>query len=131
MVIVKGCGSEKPPTEQFMAAMGKYNEELTKAGVFLALEGLAKPSTGTQVKFGDTGTKPIVTDGPFVETKELIGGFWLWQCNSKQEAIEWLKRAPFENHEVELREVLEPEDFAEKFADALSERATLTADAHR
>lgn len=122
MVIVNGCANEKPPTQEFLAAMGKYNEELTLAGVFLALEGLAKASTGTRVKFASAGTKPIVTDGPFVESKEIIGGFWLWECRSKQEAIEWLKRAPFEDHEVEIREVLEPEDFAESFTRALREQ---------
>src|SRR5215472_13177932 len=107
MVIVNGCQDEKPPTQEFLAAMGKYNEELTRAGVFLALEGLSKASTGTRVRFA--GKKPIVTDGPFAESKELIGGYWLWKCKSKQEAIEWLKRAPFEDHEVEIREVLEPQ----------------------
>jgi len=131
MVIVKGCKDEEPPTQEFLAAMGKYNEELTKAGVFLALEGLEKASSGTRVKFAKAGTKPIVTDGPFVESKELIGGFWLWQCKSKQEAIEWLKRAPFEDHEVEIREVLEPEDFAEHFARALREQEAVTTDLHR
>jgi len=120
MVIVNGCQDEKPPTQEFLAAMGKYNEELTRAGVFLALEGLSKASTGTRVRFA--GKKPIVTDGPFAESKELIGGYWLWKCKSKQEAIEWLKRAPFEDHEVEIREVLEPQDFAEHFSRALREQ---------
>ena len=123
MVLVKGCQNENPPTQEFLAAMGKYNEELTRAGVFLALEGLAK-TTVTRVKF--EGKKPIVTDGPFAESKEVVGGYWLWKCKSRQEAIEWLKRAPFEDHEVELREVLEPQDFAEGFARALREQ-----EAHR
>ncbi|HUK83834.1 MAG TPA: YciI family protein [Verrucomicrobiae bacterium] len=122
MVIVKegkGCDGGKLPRQEFLAAMGKYNEELTKAGVFLALEGLTPASAGTRVKFADK--KPIVTDGPFAESKELVGGFWLWKCQSKQEAIEWLKRAPFEETEVEIREVLEPEDFADVFARAYRE----------
>jgi hypothetical protein len=120
MVIVKGCSGEKTPSKEFMAAMGKFNEELTEAGVLLALEGLAPASTGTRVRFA--GKKPIVTDGPFAESKELVGGFWLWKCRSKSEAIEWLKRAPFEDAEVEIREVREPEDFAENFTRALREQ---------
>jgi hypothetical protein len=118
MVIVKGCEEEKTPSQEFLAAMGKYNEELTKAGVLVALEGLAPAFTGTRVRFD--GKKPVVTDGPFAESKELVGGFWLWECKSKQEAIEWLKRAPFEDHDVEMREVLE--DFAEGFTRALREQ---------
>ena len=125
MVIVKGCSGEKMPSQEFLAAMGKYNEELKKAGVFLALEGLTKAATGTRVKFN--GKKPVVTDGPFAESKELVGGFWLWKCKSKQEAIEWLKRAPFEDADVEIREVLEPKDFAESFARAYRELETAEA----
>jgi hypothetical protein len=125
MVIVKGCSGEKTPSKEFMAAMGKFNEELNEAGVFLALEGLAPPATGTRVKFA--GKKAIVTDGPFAESKELVGGFWLWKCKSKQEAVEWLKRAPFEEAEVEIREVLGPEDFAEHFARAYREQETAEA----
>lgn len=117
MVIVKGCDGEHAPSQEFLVAMGRFNEELTRAGVFLALEGLSKASTGTRVKF--TGKKPIVTDGPFAEAKELLGGYWLWECRSKEEAIDWLKRAPFEDAEVEIREVLEPEDFVEAFRRAL------------
>jgi len=113
MVIVKGCETEKVPSKEFMAAMGKFNEDLSKAGVLLALEGLVPPAQATKVKF--EGRTPVAVDGPFVEAKELIGGFWLWQCRSKQEAIEWLKRAPFENKEVEIREVLEPEVFRDVF----------------
>lgn len=132
MVIVNGCESEKVPSQEFLAAMGKYNEELIRAGVFEKLEGLAPPSTGTRVKFA--GRKPIVTDGPFAESKEVIGGFWLWNCKSKQEALEWLKRAPFEDHEVELRQVHDPEEFAEKFSQALREqeaRRRVTVEAPR
>src|SRR5437879_1364467 len=109
MVIVKGskeCESGKTPGKDFLAAMGKYNEDLANAGVLLALEGLVPSSQATKVKF--SSKTQTVTDGPFAESKELIGGFWLWKCNSKQEAIEWLKRAPFEDKEVELRQVLEP-----------------------
>lgn len=113
MVIVNGCESEKVPSQEFLAAMGKFNDDLSKAGVLLALEGLVPPSQGTKVKF--EGRTPVAVDGPFVEAKELIGGFWLWKCRSKQEAIEWLKRAPFENKEVEIREVLEPDVFRDAF----------------
>ena len=123
MVIVKAgkdCEAGKMPSKELMAAMGKYNEELTKAGVLLSLEGLTPISKGARVKF--SGTQRIVTDGPFAESKELVGGFWLWKCNSKQEAIEWLKRAPFDNTEVEIRQVHEPEDFAEQFTHELREQ---------
>src|SRR5213594_2043599 len=112
MVIVKGCAGEKTPSQEFLAAMGKYNEDLTKAGVLVALEGLAKADTGTRVKFA--GKTATVTDGPFAESKELVGGFWLWKCKSKQEAIEWLKRAPFDGGtEVEIRPLFETEEFAQ------------------
>jgi hypothetical protein len=90
--------------------MGKFNEELVKAGVMLAGEGLQASSKGARVRF--SGGKKAVIDGPFAETKELVAGFWLWQVKSKQEAIEWLKRAPFENTEVEIRQVFETADFA-------------------
>jgi hypothetical protein len=123
MVIVKAgkdCEAGKSPTKEMLAAMGKYNEELAKAGVLLALEGLQPSSEGARVKF--SGKTRTVTDGPFAESKELVGGFWLWKCNSKQEAIEWLKRAPFEDGEVELRQVYEPEDFAENFTRELREQ---------
>jgi hypothetical protein len=119
MVIVKGCDGHKQPSREELAAMGKFNEELTNAGVMLALEGLTPSSQGTRVKFD--GKKRTVTDGPFAESKEVLGGFWIWKCKSKQEAIEWLKRAPFEDHEVELREVIDAEDFAGDFARALRE----------
>jgi hypothetical protein len=90
--------------------MGKFNEELVKAGVMLAGEGLHASSKGARVRF--SGTKRTVIDGPFAEAKELIAGFWLWQVKSKEEAIEWLKRAPFQEGEVEIRQVVEVEDFA-------------------
>jgi hypothetical protein len=113
MVIVKADKNSEAgllPSEKVLADMGKFNEELVKAGVMLAGEGLHSSSKGARVKF--SGQKRTVTDGPFAETKELIAGFWLWQVKSKEEAIEWLKRAPFDKTEVEIRQVFEAEDFA-------------------
>ena len=111
MVIVKATPESESgvlPDQKILAEMGKYNEELVKAGVMLAGEGLQASSKGARVKF--SGDKRIVTDGPFAETKELIAGFWMWKVNSKQEAIEWLKRAPFGGGtEVEIRQVFEAE----------------------
>jgi len=100
------------PSKELLAAMGKFNEEMVKAGVLLAAEGLQASSKGARVKF--SGTKRTVIDGPFAETKELIGGFWLLQVKSKEEAIEWIKRspAPFEGEsEIEIRQVFEASDF--------------------
>ena len=98
------------PSEQILSEMGKFNEELVKAGVMQAGEGLHPSSKGTRVKFD--GRKKTVTDGPFAETKELVAGFWIWQCKTKEEAVEWLKRAPFDGGtEVELRPIFEMEDF--------------------
>ncbi|HZS40999.1 MAG TPA: YciI family protein [Polyangia bacterium] len=113
MVIVKADQQSESgalPDGKILAEMGKFNEELVKAGVMLAGEGLHASSKGARVKFA--GGKRTVIDGPFTETKELIAGFWLWQVKSKEEAIEWLKRAPFDNTEVELRQVFEAADFA-------------------
>jgi hypothetical protein len=113
MVIVKASKESEAgvlPSRELLAEMGKFNEELVKAGVMLAAEGLQASSKGARVKFA--GGKRTVIDGPFAETKELIAGFWLWQVRSKEEAIEWLKRAPFEETEVEIRQVFEPADFA-------------------
>src|SRR5260370_17163590 len=96
MVIVKACKESEAgmlPSPELLAKMGKYNEELHKAGILLAMDGLRSSSKGKRVKFGDG--KRIVTDGPFAETKELIGGFWLWKVKSMDEAVQWLKRAPF------------------------------------
>jgi len=101
------------PDEKKLTEMVKFNEELVKAGVMLAGEGLHPSSKGARIKF--SGGKRIVTDGPFAETKELIAGFWLWQVRSKEEAIEWLKRAPFDDTEVEIRQVLEAEDLGAAF----------------
>src|SRR5213078_1230193 len=92
------------------AEMGKFNEELVKAGVMLAGEGLHASSKGARVRF--EGSKRTVIDGPFTETKELVAGYWLWQVKSKEEALAWLKRAPFKEGEVEIRQVFEPADFA-------------------
>jgi hypothetical protein len=112
MVVVKADKNSEAgalPDEKILTEMGKFNEELAKAGVMLAMEGLQASSKGARVKFD--GKKRTVTDGPFAETKELIAGFWLWQVKSKEEAIEWLKRAPFDQTEVEIRQVFELEDF--------------------
>src|SRR2546428_14108442 len=113
MVLVKADKNSEAgvmPSQQLLTAMGKYNEELAKAGVLLAAEGLHPSSKGARVRF--SGGKRTVIDGPFTEAKELIAGFWLWQVKSKEEAIEWLKRAPFEDTEVEIRQVYETEEFA-------------------
>ncbi|TMH94949.1 MAG: YciI family protein [Betaproteobacteria bacterium] len=112
MVLVKANKDSEagvPPDEKILTEMGKFNVELEKAGVLLAAEGLQASSKGARVKF--SGAKRTVTDGPFAETKELIAGFWLWQVKSLDEAIEWLKRAPFQEGEVEIRQVFEVEDF--------------------
>jgi hypothetical protein len=99
------------PDAKMLTDMTKFNEELVKAGVMLAGEGLQPSSKGVRVKFGPGGKKTVI-DGPFAETKELIAGFWLWQCKSLDEAIEWLKRAPFGGgEEVEIRQVFEADDF--------------------
>jgi hypothetical protein len=113
MVIVKANQESevgKLPSTQELEEMGKYNEELVKAGVMLAGEGLHSSAKGARVRFD--GQQRKVIDGPFAETRELVAGFWLWQVKSKQEAIEWLKRAPFKEGEVELRQVAESADFA-------------------
>jgi hypothetical protein len=114
MVIVKASKESEAgilPSPELLSRMGKYNEELHKAGIMLAGDGLQSSAKGKRVKFGDG--KRTVTDGPFAETKELIAGFWLWRVNSMDEAVEWLKRAPFDNGaEVELRQLFELEDFA-------------------
>ena len=113
MILVKANKDSEAgvlPDEKALTAMGKFNVELEKAGVLLAAEGLQASSKGARVKF--SGAKRTVIDGPFAETKELIAGFWLWEVESKEEAIEWLKRAPFEDgFEVEIRQVFEVDDF--------------------
>ncbi|MFN2603960.1 MAG: YciI family protein [Gemmatimonadaceae bacterium] len=124
MVIVKANPESEAgvlPDKEILASMTKYNQELVNAGVMLAGEGLQASSKGVRVKF--EGKKRTVTDGPFAETKELIAGFWLWQVKSKEEAIEWLKRAPFDGGtEIELRQVFESEDFGENFPPELREQ---------
>ncbi len=124
MILVKATKESEAgvlPSTELLAAMGKYNEELVKAGVMLAGEGLQASSKGARLKF--TGAKRTVTDGPFPETRELIAGFWLWQVKSKEEAIEWAKRIPFtEGEEVEIRQVFEAEDFGEALTPELREQ---------
>jgi len=120
MVLVKANKDSEAgilPNQKVLAEMGKFNDELVKAGVMLAGEGLQASSSGARVRF--SGGKRTVIDGPFAETKELVAGFWLWQVKSKQEAIEWLKRAPFEDTEVEIRQVFESEDFGVEFTPEL------------
>jgi hypothetical protein len=124
MVIVKASQASEAgelPSTEMLAAMGKFNEELVKAGIMLAGEGLHDSSKGKRIRFN--GDKRTVIDGPFAETKELIAGFWLWQVRSMDEAVEWLKRAPFEDgDEVEIRRVFEAEDFGENLTPELREQ---------
>ena len=126
MILVKATKDSeagKLPRQELFAAMGKFNEELVKAGVMLAGEGLQPTSKGARVKF--SGTKRIVTDGPFTETKELIAGFWMWEVASLQEAIDWVKRCPNPHEgesEIEIRQVFTAEDFGEAFTPELREQ---------
>ena len=127
MIMVKASKDSeagKMASEELLAAMGKYNEELVKAGIMLAGEGLQPSSKGARVRF--SGDRRIVTDGPFTETKELIAGFWLWQVKSKEEAIEWVKRCPNPmpgtDAEIEIRQVFEAEDFGAEFTPELREQ---------
>ena len=124
MVIVKANMDSEAgvlPSKEILTEMGKYNEELVKAGVLLAAEGLRPSSKGVRLKFD--GEKRTVVDGPFTETKELVAGFWLWQVRSLEEAIEWLKRAPFDGGvEVEIRPVFEAEDFGPQLTPELREQ---------
>jgi len=108
-----------PSTEQF-AEMGKFNDELLKAGIMLAGEGLQDSSKGVRISYD--GKKRTVRDGPFTETKELVAGFWIWQVKSKQEALEWAKRIPFQEGEVELRQIMEWEDLGAEFTPELREQ---------
>jgi hypothetical protein len=127
MVIVKANADTEAgvmPTEQELVAMGRYNEELVKAGIMLAGEGLHPTRKGVRVRF--TGAQRSVQDGPFAETKELIAGFWMWQVRSMEEAVEWIKRSPFANgEEVELRPVFEADDFGEALTPELREQEAL------
>ncbi len=126
MVIVKATKDSEAgvmPSTELLTAMGKYNEELVKAGVMLAGDGLQPSSKGKRVRF--TGSKRTVIDGPFTETKELIAGFWIWQVRSMQEAVEWLKRCPNPmptESEVEIRPFYEAEDFGENLTPELREK---------
>jgi hypothetical protein len=123
MVMVKANKDSEAgvmPSEKELTDMGKFNEELVKAGIMLAGEGLHPSSKGARVKF--QGGKSTVIDGPFAETKELVAGFWLWQVKSRDEAIEWLKRAPFQEGEVEIRQVFEAEDFGAEFTPELRQQ---------
>ena len=127
MVLVKATKDSEAgvlPDQKLLADMGKFNEELVKAGVMLAGEGLQPSSKGARVRF--SGTKRTVIDGPFAETKELIAGYWLWQVKSKQEAIDWLKRCPNpfpgRDSEIEIRQVFEAEDFGAEFTPELREQ---------
>jgi hypothetical protein len=124
MVIVKGDKSSEAgilPDKKLFEEMGKFNEQLVKAGVMLAGEGLQPTSKGKRVKF--SGATRTVIDGPFTESKEIIAGFWLWQVRSMEEAVEWLKRAPFGGGaEIELRPVYEVEDFGDTLTPEMKER---------
>ena len=126
MILVKATTDSEAglmPSEEMLAAMGRYNEELVKAGIMLAGEGLQPSSKGARVRF--SGDKRTVIDGPFTETKELVAGYWLWQVKSKEEAIEWVKRCPNPmpgESEIEIRQVFEAEDFGENFTPELREQ---------
>ncbi|HSS77781.1 MAG TPA: YciI family protein [Thermoanaerobaculia bacterium] len=126
MVIVKANKDSEAgvmPSQELLTAMGNFNEELVKAGVMLAGEGLQPSSKGARVKF--SGDKRTVVDGPFAETKELVAGFWLWQVRSKEEAIEWVKRCPNPmegESEIEIRQVFEAEDFGAELTPELREQ---------
>ena len=126
MIIVKATKDSEAgvmPSEQLLTEMGKFNEELAKAGVMLAGEGLQSSAKGARVKF--SGDKRTVIDGPFAETKELIAGFWIWQVKSKEEAIEWVKRCPNPHpgeSEIEIRQVFEAEDFGVEFTPELKQQ---------
>jgi hypothetical protein len=126
MIMVKATPDSEAgvmPSEKLLADMGKFNEELVKAGIMLAGEGLQPSSKGARVRF--SGAKRTVIDGPFAETKELVAGFWMWNVKSKQEAIDWVKRCPNPmpgDSEIEIRQVFEAEDFGEEFTPELREQ---------
>jgi hypothetical protein len=128
MVIVKATKDSEAgvmPSQELLTEMGKYNEELVKAGVMLSGDGLQASSKGARVRF--SGNKRTVIDGPFAETKELIAGFWIWKCNSLQEAIDWVKRCPnphpdTNETEIEIRQIFEMEDFGDEFTPELREQ---------
>ena len=127
MILVKATKNSEAgvlPSQELLTAMMKYNEELTNAGIMLAGEGLQPSSKGARVRFD--GAKRTVIDGPFAETKELVAGFWLWQCKSREDAIEWVKRCPNpfpgRESEIEIRQVFEAEDFGAEFTPELREQ---------
>ena len=133
MVMVKADKTSEAgvlPSKELLEAMGKYNEELVKAGIMLAGEGLHPSSKGARIKF--SGPKRTVIDGPFAETKELVAGFWLWQCKSREEAIEWAKRCPNPmpgtEGELEIRQVFEAEEFGDEFTPELREQERRVAE---
>ena len=135
MVIVKADKDTEAgvlPDEKILTEMTRFNEELANAGMLLAGEGLQPSSKGARVRFSKQGTKVI--DGPFAETKELVAGFWLWEAKSLEEAVQWVKRAPFQDTEVEIRQVFEPDDFGAEFTPELreaEERLRMRIDAKR
>ena len=126
LVMVKATSDSEAgvmPSEQLLSEMGKFNEELVKAGIMLAAEGLHPSSNGSRVRF--SGAKRTVIDGPFAETKELVAGFWIWQVKSKEEAIEWVKRCPNPmpgDSEIEIRQIFEAEEFGAEFTPELREQ---------
>jgi hypothetical protein len=123
MMLVKASDDSEAgvmPSEGELAEMGQFNEELVKAGVLLAGEGLHPTSRGARVKF--SGGNPTVTDGPFTEAKELVAGFWMIQVKSREEAVEWARRVPFQEGEIEIRQVFEAEDFGAEFTPELREQ---------
>jgi hypothetical protein len=130
MVMVKATNDSEAgvlPSEKLLTAMGQYNEELAKAGIMLAGDGLRPSSKGARVQF--SGKNRTVVDGPFAETKELVAGYWIWQCKSMQEAIDWVKRCPNPmpgDSEIEIRQLFEAEDFGEQFTPELKEQAQRT-----
>jgi len=135
MVIVKADKDTEAgvlPDEKLLTEMTRFNEELANAGMLLAGEGLQPSSKGARVRFSKNGTKVI--DGPFAETKELVAGFWLWEAKSLEEAVQWVQRAPFQDTEVEIRQVFEPDDFGAEFTPELreaEERLRMRIDAKR
>jgi hypothetical protein len=125
LVLVKAnddSESGRMPNTDELAEMGKFNEELAKAGIMLAADGLLASSKGKRVRFAGKGQGSTVIDGPFAETKELVAGFWIWEVKSLDEAAEWLRRAPFQDTEVELRQIAEMGDFGEEFTAELREQ---------
>jgi len=125
LVIVKASEESENgvmPTEQMLTEMGNYNEQLVNAGIMIAGEGLHPSSKGKRVAFGGQGATPRVIDGPFAETKELIAGYWIWKVNSMDEAIDWIKRSPFQDTEIELRPIFEMEDFGQEMTPELKQQ---------